>query len=221
MKTLLLNGCSFIHGWNPKEWFTEHDVVNLAEFGGSNQRTFRTTIEWIANNGNPDFVIIGLTYDTRDEMVFWNKGTEYCKYSPTMLEHTPVDYKAILTDSMVIEDRLSKVDKLFTNIIMLSGFLRSRLIPHLFVNMCERYNLNDLSRYYYLRPKIELIKQNQNIVDLEFIGNIYLHRNGALSRDVYDDPCGKHYEKSNYHILENYLNTYRIKIEQEVKNGNN
>lgn len=221
MKTLLLNGCSYIHGWEPNEWFTGHNIVNLADNGGSNQRAFRTTIEWIANNGNPDFVLIGLTYDSRNEMVFWDRGPEYCKYSPSMLDYTPPAHKEILTQSMAIEDRLSKVDKLFTNIIMLSGFLRSRSIPHLFVNMCERYQLSDLSRYHYLKPKIELIKQNQNIVDLEFIGNMYLYRNGASSNDIYADMCGKHYNKSDYHILENYLNTYRIKIEQEFKNGNN
>ena len=105
MKTLLINGCSFTRDWYPNNWFIDHNIVNIAEFGGSNQRAFRTTIEWIANNGKPDFVIIGLTYDTRNEMVFWDHGTDYCKYSPSMLEYTPAGYKTILTESLAIEDR--------------------------------------------------------------------------------------------------------------------
>jgi hypothetical protein len=99
----------------------------------------------------------------------------------------------------------------------MSGFLRSRSIPHLFVNTCETYDLSDLERYPYLKPKIDLIKQNNCIVDLEFIANEYLYKCGAMSDDMYHDSKARHYRKSDYHILESYLNTYRIKVEQEFK----
>jgi hypothetical protein len=215
MATLLLNGCSYTHGWCPNEWFKDYNIENIAECGGSNQRAFRTTVEWISNHGNPDFIIIGLTFDRRNEMVCWGAGPKYQKYSS--VDQTPENYKKIITDFMAIEDGLSVVDKLFLNIIIISGFLRSLSIPHLFFNTCENYDFSYFEKYPYLKSKINLINQNNCIIDLKFIGNQYLNSCGATSDDLCPDIKARHYRKSDYHILEKYLNPYRVNIEQEFK----
>ena len=70
--SLLINGCSFAHFWNPSEDFVKYlqckDVVNLGKPGTGFDRTVRTTIEWIATNGKPDFVLIPITLSTRWEL---------------------------------------------------------------------------------------------------------------------------------------------------------
>ena len=71
-KPLLINGCSFGKCWTPSDKFisaldcTSH--VNLSKVATGFQRTCRSTVEWIAQNGNPGFVIIPITYVTRVEM---------------------------------------------------------------------------------------------------------------------------------------------------------
>ena len=72
MKTLLLNGCSFTHRWNPSKKFVRElgcdRVENISKVSTSFQRTCRTTIEWIAINGNPSELTeaLRLVEDLRD-----------------------------------------------------------------------------------------------------------------------------------------------------------
>ena len=62
MKTLLLNGCSFGHRWHPSKEFVNalgcDQTENISKVATSFQRTCRSTIEWIAINGNPSFVVV-------------------------------------------------------------------------------------------------------------------------------------------------------------------
>mgnify|MGYP000294572878 CR=1 FL=1 len=59
MKTILLNGCSFAERWEPSDKFVSSfgcdNLINLGKSGTSFQRTCRSTVEWVAQNGNPDF----------------------------------------------------------------------------------------------------------------------------------------------------------------------
>ena len=74
---LLVNGCSHIAGseadTNVGILFAKelgHDLVNIAEPGGGNQRILRSTIEYIEQNEKPDFVLIGWTTHERFEFSF-------------------------------------------------------------------------------------------------------------------------------------------------------
>ena len=72
MKKLLINGCSFGQVWVPDDKFSQEigcdTVVNISRPGTGFQRTVRTTIEWVAQNGNPSMVIIPITFSHRWEM---------------------------------------------------------------------------------------------------------------------------------------------------------
>ena len=72
MKKLLINGCSFGYVWSPTKKFLNalgcDSIVNISKHATSFQRTFRSTVEWIAQNDNPDFVIIPITFAHRWEL---------------------------------------------------------------------------------------------------------------------------------------------------------
>ena len=72
MKTLLLNGCSYGKCWTPSDKFVSSlgcdTHVNISKYATSFQRSCRTTIEWIAKNGKPEYVIIPMTFAHRWEL---------------------------------------------------------------------------------------------------------------------------------------------------------
>ena len=76
MKTLLLNGCSFGHRWHPSKEFVNalgcDKTKNISKVATSFQRTCRSTIEWIAINGNPSFVVVPITFSHRWELAIGN-----------------------------------------------------------------------------------------------------------------------------------------------------
>lgn len=90
--TVLANGCSFTEGYNLVDpqlaWpcqlgkILNQDVINLAVGGGSNDRIYRTTVEY-CNTQTPEYVVIGWTGLPRNELSH-SSGTylrmaPYCK----------------------------------------------------------------------------------------------------------------------------------------------
>lgn len=74
---ILTNGCSFTQGiydnHDEKDtwaYMLGHDVVNLAEGGGSNHRIFRTTMSYLLDN-EVDLIIIGWTGPERIEIPYY------------------------------------------------------------------------------------------------------------------------------------------------------
>jgi len=222
MKRLLLNGCSYTHGWNPTEWFAGYEITNLAIAGGSNQRAFRTTIDWILKNGNPDFVITPITYPERNEFIL-RGDTDYTLINVGYFTHTDKEMSNVFLKFNYYVSDLHRMDKLCMDMIMFSAFLNERKIPHLIFDMCNHFSrtlrhLNDR-----LLTKTKEIEQNPNIIDFfNFCGNIYLSDNNAtfnpteVKRFPNILPCALHYETDDYHILEKYLDSYRKKVEQYV-----
>jgi hypothetical protein len=218
-KTLLLNGCSYTHGWNPDQWFEGHSIVNLAMCGGSNRRAMRTTVEWISEHGNPDYVILPLTYPERRECIF-SDSPDYVAVNIGYFKHTNATLEKSALTFWSYEDSFQAVDNLFTDIIMFSAFLSSRGIPHMMFDMCNNWeeSLKNLDQTR-LASKIQEIKNNPNIIDFfHFCGNLYLHKNNAsfdsvteLKNNPHPQPRGIHYNKSDYHILEQYLDSFKNK----------
>ena len=63
-----------------------------------------------------------------------------------------------------------------------------------------------------LQLKMKWLKNNPRIVDFNFVGNIYLGKNGARIDNPSEEPYAleaRHYDKNDYYILEKYLNDYR------------
>tara|TARA_E500000178_G_scaffold214081_1_gene211430 strand:+ start:6274 stop:7026 length:753 start_codon:yes stop_codon:yes gene_type:complete len=91
---ILTNGCSFTNGYDLNNindnWPSQlsvllnQQVINLALGGASNDRIFRTTKEWLVNNEPPEYVIIGWTSHTRNEL--HHELGMYCRTAATGIE---------------------------------------------------------------------------------------------------------------------------------------
>lgn len=212
-KTVLINGCSYAHQWHPDKWFEGYDIVNLAECGGSNRRAMRTTVEWILANGNPDYVLLSITFLNRFESYYDHEKpkVEYVSISPGFLSLQTLG--PIVEQYMAYEHPSVTLDRFVTDMIMFDGFLKQRNIPYLAWNMCtppQGMPASDVNSS--LQLKMDWLKNNPRIVDFNFVGNTYLGQHNA----ALDTPGeakisleARHYDKKDYYILEKYLNDYR------------
>ena len=193
MKRLLLNGCSFGECWSPTKEFISYvgcdEAVNISKVATSFQRTCRSTIEWIAKNGEPSFIIIPITYCHRWELAIGDSEDD--------IDGTwfPMQKKELITtmsdniSQLVDKEKLSQLidlyyrcipdiktfwDKMFTEIVMLSAFLDSKNIRYLMFDMCNDFDTKHI-RGYKGFDKLNLIRSNENIIDLfGFCGNKYM-----------------------------------------------
>ena len=224
MNTLLLNGCSFGECWTPTDNFFKSlgcgEVVNISKVATSFQRTCRSTVEWIAQNGNPSFVVIPITFAHRWELAI-SKTEDLIDGAWFPLQRKElIDAHKNALRSDVDVDRLKNMldlyygsiltinthwDKIFTEIIMLSSFLEHKNIKYLFFDMCNEFDKKHIKGYKGFN-KVKLIESNKNIVDLfNFCGNRYMW-NSIDDNDNVD--VNTHHAPEQYKHLENYLLTY-------------
>lgn len=224
MNTLLLNGCSFGECWTPTDNFFKSlgcgEVVNISKVATSFQRTCRSTVEWIAQNGNPSFVVIPITFAHRWELAI-SKTEDLIDGAWFPLQRKElIDAHKNALRSDVDVDRLKNMldlyygsiltinthwDKIFTEIIMLSSFLEQKNIKYLFFDMCNEFDKKHIKGYKGFN-KVKLIESNKNIVDLfNFCGNRYMW-NSIDDNDNVD--VNTHHAPEQYKHLENYLLTY-------------
>ena len=222
MKTLLLNGCSFTERWTPSKNFLDNlncnTTVNIGKPGTSFQRTCRTTVEWIAQNNNPNFVIIPITFSHRWELAL-NLNEDKLDGSWLPLQNSNfMDNKYLLQGTTIeklkqfVDDYYKIIptiktywDKQFTEIIMLAGWLDSRNIPYLIFDMCNEFNMDNLKDYKGF-SKLDIIKANNKIIDLfNFCGNRYMWST-MLNNEQID--FNTHHAPEQYIELEKYLLNY-------------
>ena len=223
MKTLLLNGCSFTHRWNPSKKFVRElgcdRVENISKVSTSFQRTCRTTIEWIAINGNPSFVMIPITFSHRWELAIAEKQEDFGPWFPMQnREHLFTTQQKLRDD--VSKDKIAELvdlyygcipisvtydSKIFTEIIMLSAFLESRNIKHLFFDMCNEFSREHIEKYDGFE-KVKLIENNPSVLNLfSFCGNRYMHNTMPNKETFY---FNSHHAQEQYLELEKYLLKY-------------
>lgn len=224
MKTLLINGCSFGECWSPSKKFVEalgcDTVVNISKTAISVQRTLRSTIEWIAQNGNPQYVITPITFAHRWEMAI-NKdedkidGSWFPIQRPELLEsldrklHPDVDKKrlsAMIESYYALSPTIRSFwDKLFTDVICLSSFLENRNVKHLIFDMCNDFDITHLASYQDFK-KLKLLEQNKRVIDLfGFCGNKYMW-DSLKDKEKLDFNI--HHAPEQYLILEDFLLKY-------------
>jgi len=224
VNTLLLNGCSFGECWTPTDNFFKSlgcgEVVNISKVATSFQRTCRSTVEWIAQNGNPSFVVIPITFAHRWELAI-SKTEDLIDGAWFPLQRKElIDAHKNALRSDVDVDKLKNMldlyygsiptinthwDKIFTEIIMLSSFLEQKNIKYLFFDMCNEFDKKHIKGYKGFN-KVKLIESNKNIVDLfNFCGNRYMW-NSIDDNDNVD--VNTHHAPEQYKHLENYLLTY-------------
>jgi hypothetical protein len=142
---LFTNGCSFTEGYDLPDpsmaWPSvlsnsiKYDVNNIALGGGSNDRIFRTTIEYFNIHTAPDIAIIGWTFNDRAEL---------SHHSGVRLRLTS---NACLPDTTEMTEDLTLVHKFWTtqlynrylnyhawvhSILHLQEYFKSKKIQYLF-----------------------------------------------------------------------------------------
>lgn len=235
MKTLLINGCSFGECWKPTDEFIKDlgcdNLINLSKSGTSFQRTCRSTIEWIAQNGNPHMVLIPITFASRWELALNEKEDEIDgSWIPLQnsnylredykLQDTSLDEVKRLVDLYygIIPTIKTYWDKMFMDIITFSAFLEKHRIDYLMWDMANGFDKEHLNIYrepYKAFHKLKLIEQNQRIINIwKFCGNRYMR--GTMTEDLKQKTpeFTYHHGPEQYKELEKYLLGYLDSIAQ-------
>lgn len=223
--TLLINGCSFAECWAPSLEFIEKlnckDYINLGKPGTGFQRTVRSTVEWMAQNGNPSYVIIPITFAHRWELALnsdedpidgsWVplQNSNYMSEKYNLQSTTLNRLKKLVDDYYSIIPTIKTYwDKIFTDIIVFSSFLENRKIPYLMFDMCNQFDHIHLNNYKGFK-KIKFIEQNKNIIDLfSFCGNRFMWESLPDADKKQIDKISYHHKATQYQILEKYLLDY-------------
>ena len=225
MKTLLLNGCSFAKLWPVSDNFRDSlgcdAVTNLGKYGTSFQRTCRSTIESIAQNGTPAYVVIPITFAHRWELAI-NKHEDDIDGSWVPLQNSNfISDEYEIQDSNVEDiqklcDQYYKViptikthwDKLFTDLITFTAFLMQSEIPYLIFDMCNGFDKIHIDNYRAFE-KIKFIEHDRRIIDIwKFCGNRFMR--DTMSADVKSKTpeFAHHHGPEQLRHLENYLIDY-------------
>jgi hypothetical protein len=223
--TLLINGCSFAECWRPSAEFVSElncdNVINIGKVGTSFQRTVRSTIEWIAQNGKPNYIVIPITLGHRWELAISHNedsidGTWYPLQRKELIDQNKISPLVSVgkIQSLIdlyygsIPDIRTHWDKCFTEIIMLAGWLENERIPYLMFDMCNQFDRKHLKGYKGFE-KLKFIDQNKNIIDIfDFCGNEFMWRSLSADDKKNIDPVLYHHRDPQYRILENYLLNY-------------
>ena len=222
MKQLLLNGCSFGECWQPTSNFLQKlgcdTVENISKSGTSFQRTYRTTIEWIAQHDSPHYVIIPITFSHRWELAL-NVHEDKLDGSWVPLQNSNFlakEYNIQECDldklKLFVEDYYKIIptiktywDKMFTEIVMLSGWLESNKINYLMFDMCNNFEYEHI-RGLKAFEKIKFTKNNKNIIDLfDFCGNRFMFDSMQTTKNK---DFNIHHAPEQYKTLENYITAY-------------
>jgi len=225
MKRLLINGCSFGACWTPPKEFVNSlgcdQIVNLSKGGTCFQRTCRSTIEWIAQNGAPAMVLIPITFSHRWELALnqdedkidgsWIplQNSNYLSDEYNLQDISIQDVKKLVDDYYkIIPNTKTYWDKMFTDIIMISGFLDQQRIPYLMWDMCNGFDKSHIKSYEGFH-KINFIAKNNRIIDIwKFCGNRFMR--DSMPRDLRDKTpeFAFHHAPEQYKELEKYLIGY-------------
>ena len=217
-----MNGCSYTAIWQPSEKFINalgcDKVKNISMHGGSFQRVCRSTIEYFAKNPKPKFVLIPITFSYRWELAVGNRNDDIEGNWLPMRTNNNLKQEQLAQDVSVsklndmienyyscIPEDVSFLDKMFTDIIMLSAFLEKQGVPYLMFDMCNGFDREDLKNFKGM-DKLSLIESNKNIVDLfTFCGNRYMWSQLTDAQQKKADKTTHHHASLAYHILEKHI----------------
>jgi hypothetical protein len=139
------NGCSFTEGFNlnnpANSWPAvlgqelNQSVINQASGGGSNDRIYRTTIEY-CNTHVPDYVIIGWTTNTRNELSH-TKGT-YLRLAP----------KTHLADDSELPDNLESIHKFWLQHVY-NEYINFRNMVHYILHLQDYFKSKKITYRFF------------------------------------------------------------------------
>lgn len=185
-------------------------------------RVVRSTIEWIAQNDAPNFIIIPIPLSSRWELSISNvedivDGTWYPMQIKQYIEKKNIsnliDFdkleKLVELYHSSIPDVRTYWDRCFTDIISLSCFLEQNKINYLMFDMCNDFSMHHLANCKGFE-KINCIKENKKIIDLfNFCGNHFMWNSMNKENKKEIDPLMHHHADQEYQQLEKYLLDYR------------
>jgi len=239
MNHLLINGCSYGVSWTNAHELADRlgcgKCTNLSIVGSSNDRIFRSTVNFILANPDVDFVIIMLTFVARFEAPFADRIKEYEGHwvsyqssgiGPLAQEERMPSYKQArmdrinqyIADKFVVDVsyRLSDyTERLFINLITLTGWLDNKNIRYCIFNTAGD-NLQEMIRGGQLNQDIlDEIRKNKKIIDIDnFMSNQYMLDQGARinERDLVNCPAliplWTHFYSDGYAKLNEFLYNY-------------
>jgi hypothetical protein len=139
------NGCSFTEGYNLHNpqlaWpyqlgkVLNQDVISLAIGGGSNDRIYRTTVEF-CNLQTPDYVIIGWTSLSRNELTH-NSGT-YLRLAPNCK----------LPDEHELSDNLDTVHQFWSR-YLLNEYINFRNLLHHILHLQDYFKIKKIPYKFF------------------------------------------------------------------------
>jgi hypothetical protein len=148
--TILTNGCSFTQGYNLTDpqlsWphqlgkILNQDVINLAIGGGSNDRIYRTTIEF-CNTQMPEYVVVGWTVLSRNDLSH-SSGT-YLRMAP--------DCK--LADDCELPDDLTSIHQFWIK-NLLNEYINFKNLLHYILHLQDYFKTKRISyKFFTALPK--------------------------------------------------------------------
>jgi hypothetical protein len=212
---LLLNGCSYTTSWKINslaEKLQFDSSVNLSLSGSSNDRIFRTTLEYIFDNP-VDFVILSLTFWDRQEAHWGIDGwTDYSSKGimrSAELKNDESLYTKYIQDRYRYDININYIDKLLNDLIIFTGWLDHMNIRYLIFSSPGEYFKNNDFRFN--PKKLKYLKNNPRILDIEdWSANQYMHDNGGLGIEQDQTPSSRHYTSESYKILDSYIYEYIV-----------
>ena len=237
MKHLLVNGCSYAVWWKNSEQLAHRlgaeKHCNLGINASSNDRIFRSTMNYVMANPDVDFVIIMLSFMIRLEAP-WSH--EYLPYEgrwvsynvngiigETKNDRMPhcKNYDQIqkyIQDRFVIDMSFrgsEYTEKILLNLIALTGWLESRSIKYCVFNTAEDHVQHMIKTEQINQNILNEIRKNKKIIDIDnFMSNQYMIDQGAqvntaeLLNNSDMRPLWTHFGPDGYEKLNEFLYNY-------------
>ncbi len=194
----MISGCSYGVVYSDiqdelKEMFGVDEVINLSQNGGSVDRAIRAAIEWIAQNGNPNMVILPVSHYNRFDLPIAQNVHPLHNRHYKMAWHydldknfgsaDPIDSNVtretletyLKTGAMVHCNEYPAHDSLFVKLITFQSFLEINKIRHLIFDTGNYYE----KLWNEKQPGMEkrkLIENSKGIYKLfTFCSNVWMY----------------------------------------------
>ena len=173
--------------------FGVDEIFNISNQGGSPDRQIRSTIEWIAQNGKPDMVIMPVSYAYRFDLPIAEKMDPIHNKHYRCVWHMdldknygtrkPIDPKMdrdilqthLKTGAVVHENEYPAHDNLFTKLLTFQAYLEHNKIRHLIFDTGNYYS-NTLKEHQPGMQKKALVENCKGIYKFfTFCSNVWMY----------------------------------------------
>jgi hypothetical protein len=211
-KILLISGCSYGIVYSEiaeelKNLFEVDEVVNISQRKASPERQIRGVIEWIAQHGKPDMLIMPVSHYNRFDLPIAKSHDPLHSVHYPMTWHSKDHDREKIADSIDLDtlktylkaglmiDQLPAVhDTLFTRLITFQAYLQFNNIRHLIFDTGNAYKTNHIlglrdnqsKDYLPGLSKTNLVLKCPGIYNFfSFCSNIWMYENCVTDHKNY------------------------------------